>query len=75
MGIWKEIEKTGARITTDTCILNWPMDNWGFKILMTNSAKFAHYAPAQTGLEVIFGSLKTCVETAISGIWSGNYEL
>ena len=74
-GIWKEIEKTGARITTDTCILNWPMDNWGFKILMTNSAKFAHYAPAQTGLEVIFGSLKTCVETAISSIWRGNYEL
>ena len=74
-GIWKEIEKTGARITTDTCILNWPLDNWGFKVLMTNSGKFAHYAPAQTGLEVIFGSLKTCVETAISGIWSGNYEL
>ena len=74
-GIWKEIEKTGARITTDTCILNWPLDNWGFKTLMTNSGKFAHYAPAQTGLEVIFGSLKTCVETAISGIWRGNYEL
>jgi predicted aconitase len=74
-GIWKEIEKTGARITTDTCILNWPLNNWGFKVLMTNSGKFAHYAPAQTGLEVIFGSLKTCVETAISGIWRGNYEL
>ncbi len=74
-GVWKEIEKTGARITTDTCILNWPLDNWGFKVLMTNSGKFAHYAPAQTGLEVIFGSLKTCVETAISGIWRGNYEL
>jgi hypothetical protein len=74
-GIWKEIEKTGARITTDTCILNWPLDNWGFKVLMTNSGKFAHYAPAQRGLEVIFGSLKTCVETAISGIWEGNYEL
>lgn len=74
-GIWKEIEKTGARITTDTCLLNWPLDNWSFKALMTNSSKFAHYAPAQRGLEVIFGSLKTCVETVISGIWEGNYEL
>jgi len=74
-GIWEKIEKTGTRITTDTCILNWPIDNWGFKTLMTNSGKFAHYAPAHTGLEVIFGSLKTCVETAISGIWEGNYEL
>lgn len=75
MGVWEEIEETGAMITTDTCILNWPLDNWDFKVLMTNSGKFAHYAPAQTGLEVIFGSLKTCVETAISGIWRGNYEL
>lgn len=74
-GIWKKIEKTGARITTDTCILNWPLDNWGFKTLMTNSGKFAHYAPTQKGLEVIFGSLKTCVEAAIGGIWEGNYEL
>jgi len=73
--IWEKIEKTGTRITTDTCILNWPLDNWGFKTLMTNSGKFAHYAPAHTGLEVIFGSLKTCVETAISGTWEGNYEL
>jgi len=73
--IWKEIKETGSRITTDTCILNWPLDNWGFKVLMTDSGKFAHYAPAQTGLEVIFGSLKTCVETAISGIWRSNYEL
>jgi len=74
-GIWEKIEKMGTRITTDTCLLNWPMDKWGFKTLMTNSGKFAHYAPAQRGLEVIFGSLKTCVETAISGIWEGNYEL
>jgi len=44
-------------------------------VMMTNSGKFAHYAPAHKGLEVIFGSLKTCVETAITGIWRGNYEL
>lgn len=73
--VWEEITKTGCKITTDTCILNWPLDNWNFKVMMTNSGKFAHYAPAHTGLEVIFGSLKTCVETAITGIWSGNYEL
>ncbi len=74
-GIWDEIQKSGARLTTDTCILNWPLDNWDFKTMMTNSGKFAHYAPAQTGLDVIFGSLKTCVETAITGLWRGNYEL
>ena len=74
-GIWEEIMDTGCKITTDTCILNWPLDNWNFKVMLTNSGKFAHYAPAHKGLEVIFGSLKTCVETAITGIWRGNYEL
>ena len=74
-GVWDEVQKSGARLTTDTCILNWPLDNWGFKTMMTNSGKFAHYAPAHTGLDVIFGSLETCVETAVTGDWRGDYEL
>ena len=34
---------------------------------MTNSGKFAHYAPANTGYAVRYGSLADCVETAVSG--------
>ncbi len=34
---------------------------------MTNSAKFAHYGPANTGFEVVYGSLSDCVASAVAG--------
>ena len=34
---------------------------------MTNSGKFAHYGPSNTGYEVVYGSLADCVESAVSG--------
>jgi predicted aconitase len=34
---------------------------------MTCSGKFAHYGPANTGYEVVFGSLEDCVESAVEG--------
>ena len=34
---------------------------------MTNSGKFAHYAPGNTGYGVVFGSLADCVESAVTG--------
>ena len=36
-------------------------------VLMTNSAKFAHYGPANTGFDVVYGSLSDCVESAAAG--------
>ena len=34
---------------------------------MTDSAKWAYYAPGNLGLEVVFGSTEDCVESAILG--------
>jgi predicted aconitase len=34
---------------------------------MTNSAKWAWYAPANIGVDVIYGSLGDCVESAVRG--------
>jgi predicted aconitase len=34
---------------------------------MTNSGKFAHYAPANTGYFVLYASLADCVESAVTG--------
>jgi len=34
---------------------------------MTNSGKFAHYAPGNTGYGVLYGSLEECVESAVAG--------
>ena len=36
-------------------------------VLMTNSGKFAHYTPANTGYAVIYGSLSDCVASAAAG--------
>jgi hypothetical protein len=35
--------------------------------MMTNSAKFAHYAPANTGYASVFGSLADCAASALAG--------
>ena len=34
---------------------------------MTNSAKWAHYAPANLGYRSVYGSLEECVASAVSG--------
>ena len=36
-------------------------------VLMTNSGKFAHYAPGNTGYDVVYGALRDCVESAVAG--------
>jgi len=61
------IEASGAQIFTDTCMLVSPTDIYGFKTLMTDSGKCAHYAPALCRTEVVYGSMEDCVKTAIKG--------
>jgi hypothetical protein len=39
--------------------------------LMTNSGKYAHYAPGLVGRNVHFASLAQCVESACIGLASG----
>ena len=37
---------------------------------MTNAAKWAYYAPGMLNVEVAFGSMKECVESAVKGdVW------
>jgi len=51
----------------DTCILATPMLPPELKTLMTNSAKYAYYAPGMLGTRVTYGSLSDCVNSAIEG--------
>ena len=39
----------------------------GASVLMTNSAKYAHYGPGIIGVDSIFGSTAECVEAAVIG--------
>jgi hypothetical protein len=57
----------GGKVTVDTCILATPMLPSGIKILMTNSGKYAYYAPGLLNTIVTYGSLADCVESAIAG--------
>ena len=34
---------------------------------MTDSAKWAYYAPGNIGASVIFGSTEECIESAVAG--------
>lgn len=61
-----------ARVTvvTDTCTYVTPILHDIHGPVMTNSAKWAWYAPGNLGFEVVFGSLEECVRSAALGrVW------
>jgi cis-L-3-hydroxyproline dehydratase len=66
-GVLEPILSFGAQITLDTCILASPMLPPEIRTLMTNSAKYAYYAPSLLNTRVTFGSLADCVRSAIAG--------
>src|SRR5205809_2461306 len=66
-GVLAPIVAFGAQITLDTCILASPMLPPEIKTLMTNSAKYAYYAPSLLNTRVTFGSLADCVRSAVEG--------
>jgi cis-L-3-hydroxyproline dehydratase len=66
-GYLEPFEAFGGKVTVDTCILATPMLPPEIKTLMTNSAKYAYYAPGMLGTRVAFGSLADCVRSAVAG--------
>jgi len=77
-GLLERLESFGGQVTVDTCILTSPMLPPEVRRLMTNSAKYAYYAPGLLGSQVVFGSLEDCVESARAGrvvrddsLWQG----
>jgi hypothetical protein len=66
-GVLAPILEFGAQITLDTCILASPMLPPEIQLLMTNSAKYAYYAPSLLNTRVTFGSLADCVASAVEG--------
>ncbi len=66
-GFLESLQEFGAQLTVDTCILTTPMLPKEIEFLMTNSAKFAYYAPGLLDKKITFGSLVDCVNSAIAG--------
>ncbi len=64
----KALEASGVVIVADTCVVVTPiLPDEPNAVLMTNSGKFAHYAPGNTGYAVLYASLRDCVESAVLG--------
>jgi predicted aconitase len=62
------LEKLGVIFVIDTCVVVTPiLPKRDGAVLMTNSGKFAHYAPGNTGYGVIYGALEECVASAVAG--------
>ena len=64
------LEQAGVQIVTDVCTYYSPAVRGARGRVMTNAAKWAYYAPGMLGVEVCFGSLKECAESAVRGeVW------
>ena len=72
-GMVEELERFGFEVLNDTC---WCMVDdkqlpAATRLVMTNSAKFAHYGPGVTGRSFHFGSLAACIDAACTGFNRG----
>jgi len=66
----QKLRRRGVEIITDTCTYITPIMKQTAGLVMTNSGKWAHYAPANVGVDVAFGSLRECVLSAVRGeVW------
>jgi len=62
-GYSRLIEASGAKFALDTCMVVAPVEELGYRVVATNSAKACHYLRSN-GLRVRFLSLERCIEEA-----------
>ncbi len=69
-GVAARLEASGVRLITDLCwcSITEPVFPRDARTLMTNSGKYAHYAPGLSGRNVRFGSLSECAAAARTGV-------
>lgn len=61
------LEQAGVRVVVDTCTYVTSILDPAARVVMTTSGKWAHYAPANLGVEVVLGSLAECLASARAG--------
>jgi predicted aconitase len=65
---WTErLEEAGVTLVIDTCTYVTAVMRDLSGAVMTNSGKWAYYAPGNIGVEVAFGSLHACMASARAG--------
>ena len=77
-GLTEPLLAAGGEIVTDTCTYITPIMRRTDGVVMTDSAKWAYYAPSNLGVDVAFGSMADCVASAEAGqivrdeaVWGG----
>jgi predicted aconitase len=66
-GLVPRLEALGVRVVSDTCTYISPVMDEVNGPVMTDSAKWAWYAPANLGVDVVIGGLEECVRSAVAG--------
>ena len=69
-GLAARLRSLGVELLVDTCSYIAPVLRPSPLPAMTDSGKWAFYAPGTIGVEVVFGSLRECVRSAVEGrVW------
>jgi predicted aconitase len=61
------LEAAGVELLVDTCSYFAPILRTANGPVMTDSGKWAYYAPGNIGASVVFGSAEECVRSAVAG--------
>lgn len=61
------LKRAGARLIQDTCMVVMPLEELGFKAMLTNSAKAAHYARSMCKLDTELAYTDDCIKYALGG--------
>ncbi|WP_175759760.1 aconitase X [Burkholderia ambifaria] len=67
LGLAGKFDARGVQIVVDTCTYITPVMKRLSGLVMTNSGKWASYAPANIGVTVAYGSMRECVRSAFEG--------
>ncbi|CAN5295684.1 aconitase X catalytic domain-containing protein [soil metagenome] len=66
-GIIGRLSQAGVELTVDTCSYITPLLRNAAGPVMTDSGKWAYYAPGNIGASVVFGSSAECIHSAVAG--------
>jgi predicted aconitase len=65
---WRaELDELGVEFGLDTCTYYPPQPSGVRGTVMTNSAKWAYYAPGMLPIDVVFDGLQACADAAVTG--------
>jgi len=66
-GITDRLQSAGVELLVDTCSYIAPILRPTDGAVMTDSGKWAYYAPGNIGARVVFGSTAECIGSAVAG--------